>query len=286
VFLEEWYANQSHLRGGTARLAPDLNPDKRIETYWTNIGFQYTFNRDWGIVANIPYADRTFTTTADDGSIVKFPTHQFGDLEVRGVYTGFSKDQSTGLVFGVKFATGSYTAVGFDRDTQVGTGSTDLILGGFHRGLITGDNAWQYFTQARFSIPFLVTSAFDPLSGTNQTYRPGAEFNASAGIVYNNGYGWLGFNKVTPLFQLIGSHREHDSGTGSFPINTGYDRLFAAPGVEFTYVLDEANKKVLKVYADVELPVFQRLNAGLDSSGAYGQLAAPALFKLSASYNF
>jgi hypothetical protein len=34
-------------------------------------------------------------------------------------------------------------APGIDRDSQIGTGSTDLILGGFHRGMLSGDNAWQ-----------------------------------------------------------------------------------------------------------------------------------------------
>ena len=61
------------------------------------------------------------------------------------MYTGFFKDMSTGLMFGLKLPTGTSTLRGIDRDTQVGTGSTDLMLGGYHRGMLTGDNAWQYF---------------------------------------------------------------------------------------------------------------------------------------------
>jgi hypothetical protein len=53
-----------------------------------------------------------------------------------GMYTGFFSDLSTGVMFGLKFPSGVYTAAGLDRDTQIGTGSTDLILGAFHRGLI------------------------------------------------------------------------------------------------------------------------------------------------------
>ena len=48
-----------------------------------------------------------------------------------GMYTGFSNDMSKGIIFGVQLPTGNYTAPGFDRDTQIGTGSTDLILGAF-----------------------------------------------------------------------------------------------------------------------------------------------------------
>ena len=34
-----------------------------------------------------------------------------------------------------------------------------------------------------------------------------------------------------------------------------------SPGVEFTKVLDEANKRVLKFYVDVEVPIYYRTNA-------------------------
>ena len=47
------------------------------------------------------------------------------------MYTGFSKDMSKGLIFGVKLPTGDYTAANFDRDTQIGTGSTDSSSAAF-----------------------------------------------------------------------------------------------------------------------------------------------------------
>ncbi len=83
----------------------------------------------------MPYVDRSFTTTDPDTLMLDtFKTRDIGDLEIMGMYTGFSKDMSTGLMFGAKLPTGMFNAGGFDRDTQIGTGSTDLILGGFHRG--------------------------------------------------------------------------------------------------------------------------------------------------------
>jgi hypothetical protein len=33
-----------------------------------------------------------------------------------------------------------------------------------------------------------------------------------------------------------------------------------SPGVEFTYVLDNPNNKAIRVYGDVEIPVYQRVN--------------------------
>ena len=79
-----------------------------------------------------------------------------------GMYTGFFKDMSTGVIFGLKLPTGTFPASGIDRDTQIGTGSTDLLLGAFHRGLLTGDNAWQYFGQVMWRRPFLYQAGLIP----------------------------------------------------------------------------------------------------------------------------
>jgi hypothetical protein len=43
-------------------------------------------------------------------------------------------------------------------------------------------------------------------------------------------------------------------------------------------VLDNPNNKAIKVYADVEIPVYQRVNGN--------QLTAPALFKVVTSFTF
>ena len=162
------------------------------------------FNRDWGISAKIPYATRGFATLDDDGvTIDHFSSKSIGDIEIMGMYTGFSRDLSTGLMFGLKLPTGTYTAPNLDRDTQIGTGSTDLMLGGFHRGMITGDNHWQYFTQVMARIPFAYSSALDPTGAHSgnlvQTYKPGYQVDGTVGIVYNNGYNVLGFDKVAPM---------------------------------------------------------------------------------------
>jgi hypothetical protein len=87
--------------------------------------------------------------------------------------------------------------------------------------------------------------------------------------------GGFGFDKIGPLLQIIGSHRVHDNGAAADPLNTGFDRLMISPGVEFTKVLDEANKKVLKFYVDVEVPFYYRVNAGVNDMGSQGQLIAP-----------
>ncbi|MGO9047608.1 MAG: hypothetical protein ACLQFW_12075 [Xanthobacteraceae bacterium] len=292
VFLEYWSGDQTQNYVGSSRAPASLNTDKEINTQWLNVGFSYNFNRDWGVMVRIPTVNRTLTTdTGSFAGAVPFNSKDVGDIEIMGMYTGFFKDMSTGIIFGVKLPTGTFTAPGLDRDTQIGSGSTDLLLGAFHRGLLTGDNAWQYFSQIMWRQPFLYQSAADPQGffdgnpGVVQSYFPGAQVDAAAGIVYNNLYRVLGLDKITPLAQVIVSHRDHDTGTGSDPYNSGFDRVMLSPGVEFTKVVDEANNRVVKLYADVEVPIYYRANAA-NNAGTEGQLVAPYLIKVVASYNF
>ena len=292
VFFEFWSGDQTQNWVGSSRAPAALNTDKQINTQWYNVGFSYNFNRDWGVFVRIPTVNRTLTTdTGSYAGVVPFNSKDIGDIEVMGMYTGFFKDMSTGIMFGLKLPTGTFTAPGLDRDTQIGSGSTDLLLGGFHRGILSGDNAWQYFSQIMWRQPFLYQAAADPQGffdgnpGVVQTYYPGAQIDGAAGILYNNLYHVLGFDKITPLAQVIVSHRDHDTGTGADPYNSGFDRVMLSPGIEFTKVVNEANNRVVKVYADVEVPIYYRANAA-NNAGTEGQLVAPYLIRVVASYNF
>ena len=288
VFFEFWSGDQNQNWVGTSRAPADINKDRRTNTQWYTVGVEYMFNRQWGVMVRAPIVNRAFTTETDDpfpGAVQTFHARDIGDMEVMGMYTGFFNDMSTGVIFGLKLPTGPYTDPGFDRDTQIGTGSTDLILGGFHRGMITGDNAWQYFGQIRAQIPFLYRTALDPDTGISEVYKPATQIDGAAGIVYNNLYNVLGFDKITPLGQVIISHRDHDNGPAADPFNSGFDRVMLSPGIEFTKVLDEANNRVLKTYFDVEVPVYYRTNAA-NNGGTEGQLIAPYLIKAVVSYDF
>jgi len=302
VFFEFWDSDQNENYVGSSRAPAALNTDKEIVTQWYNVGFQYSFDRNWGVMVRIPTTDRTLTTDTQTAlGIQSYNSKAIGDIEIMGMYTGFFKDMSTGLIFGVKLPTGTFNAPGIDRDTQIGSGSTDLLLGAFHRGLLTGDNAWQYFSQVMWRRPFLYQAEADPQGffdgnpGVVQTYYPGEQIDGAIGINYNNLYHVLGFDKITPLAQIIVSHRDPDSGTGADPYNSGFDRVMISPGIEFTKVVDEANNRVVKLYADVEVPIYYRANAAENScigtptvglNCTEGQLVAPYLIKAVASYNF
>lgn len=266
VYEELDYQNQ-HMNWSGSSAAPSANNgDKQIATYFMTTGVQYMFNRSWGIQAELPYWDRTFKTDTNDGSppanIVSTQWFDIGDIRVKGIYTGFSEDLSTGITFGVKLPTGDFTfnpAI-VDRDSQIGTGSTDILLGGFQRGQLTDDNSWSWFAQIQLDQPVL----------TQQDYRPGTEIDAAVGAHYN---GWsIGKATVTPLAQVIVSERTRDSGAASAaPVASGYQRLLLSPGVE-------VNLDPVTFYADVEVPVYAHVTGD--------QLVAPVLFKMIAAYSF
>jgi hypothetical protein len=290
LFTEWWHSDQNQNWIGNSKGPAAANSDKQVVTNWYTAGLEYMFNREWGIMVRVPYVDRDFTT--DTGAppggmgIQTFNSKSVGDVEIMGMYTGFSKDMSTGIIFGLKLPSGTYTAYGLDRDTQIGSGSTDLILGAYHRGLLTGDNAWQYFGQAVWRQPFLYSAAFNPDSGNSEVYKPGFQVDAAGGIIYNNLYNVLGFDKIAPIAQVIVSHRQRDSGPAADMLNSGFDRVMLSPGIEFTKVLDEVSKRVFKFYVDVEVPIYYRTNAAINDGGSQGQLIAPYLIKTVASYNF
>jgi hypothetical protein len=150
--------------------------------------------------------------------------------------------------------TGNFTAKGFHRDAQLGTGSTISFSAASTGASLRGDNAWQYFGQIRWLEPIATQSAFNADAAATLKYRPGSGFDRSIGIVNNNGCHIAGFDKIAPVLQIIVSHRQPDSGSGAFPNDTGYDRLLIAPGVAFTKVIDDANSDTLNSTATSKYP--------------------------------
>ncbi len=266
VYLGYDYQDQTINWSGNSRAPAANNGDKDLRTNFFTAGGQYMFNRSWGIQVEIPYWDRKFTTDTNFGSSPpNLQTAQWsdlGDIRIEGIYTGFSEDLSTGITYGVKLPTGSfeYDEAVVDRDTEIGSGSTDILLGGFHRGALTDDSVWSWFAQTLLDQPVL----------TNEHYRPGTELDTAAGVIYSN---WMVGNVViTPLAQAIVSVRTRDSGSASAsPLASGYERVLLSPGVEFAL-------GQVSTYVDVEIPVFQHFNGD--------QLTAPWLLKFIAAYHF
>lgn len=266
VYTEFSMQNQDHNWSGDSPASVQDNPDRQIQTYFTMMGLQYMFDRDWGFQLELPYDHRIFETTsaAPGNPITSIHWSAWGDARLEGIYTGFSPDLSSGITFGLKLPTGDFTynnAWGdVDRDSELGTGSTDVLLGGFHRGSLSQNLPWKWFAQGILDLPVLI----------QDQYRPGPEFDGVVGVDYE---GWsIGQARISPIAQLIGSLRGVDSGAeAAQPVASGYERLLASPGIE-------VDLHPLKFYADVELPFFQDFHGN--------QLAATSLYKMSVSFMF
>jgi len=258
-FFEFDHMDQTQNLSGTSRAPAADNDDKEILSDFYSLGGQYMFNRSWGVMAQLPLVHRD--VTSDPGTGVQTFHHTApGDLMITGLYTGFSKDLSTGVTFGLKLPTGDFSYSGFDRDTETGTGTTDAILGAYHLGPLTKDADWTYFGQVKWQ------HALDYRDG----YRPGDEADGAVGIYYEPGQTGDKL-RLVPLLQFLGSHRNRDSGSQADPANSGYTRLLVAPGFE-------VKAKAWSLYSDVEFPVYQRVNGD--------QLVAPVLFKVILSRSF
>jgi hypothetical protein len=259
VFGEYDFLNQTKNWSGTSSAPAADNDDKNIRSNFFLAGGQYMFNDDWGVMAEVPYTDRHFATEVSPGVVGDFDHSSLGDVRLMGVYSGFSPDMSTGITFGVKLPTGDHTYPNFDPDTEIGSGSTDILLGGYHSGQIdfAGDFVW--YAQALWQHHI----------ATQDGYTPGQEFNASLGISYNN----LDLGPratLAPILQVLLSDRGRDGGTVGEPDDTGYQRVLFAPGLSLTM-------NQWKLYADVEVPLWQHMNGN--------QLIAPYALKFIASYS-
>lgn len=268
------YQDQNQNWSGTSKAPAADNGDKDIKTDFTTYGFEYFFNRSWGVSAEMPYDYRTFKTTsgAPGSPITTLKWDAPGDLRVHGLYTGFAADLSSGIDFGLKLPTGNFTHNNqwddIDRDSEIGTGSTDLLLGGYHRGNLTSNQKWDWFVQGELDVPVLA----------QDDYRPGVEFDSDAGIDYK-GFS-IGRLRISPLAQAIFSTRTSD--TGSYAsgganddpaggVSSGYERLLLSPGIEF-------HLHPVKIYLDAEVPVWQNFTGN--------QLAAAVLYKINVSWHF
>jgi hypothetical protein len=271
AWTEYDYIGQSQNWRGMGPSGAGNNPHQLIQTSWLQGGFQYFFNEKWGASVVVPSANRIVRAQSDDGMEVqqgdaapspKTFTKQWwgmGDIRLNGYYTGFSPDMSTGVNLGVKLPSGLWNEPGIDRDNQIGTGSTDILFGVFHRHRITMDEKWNWFVDAQLDAPVI----------TQAGYTPGIQLNGTAGVYYTGLK--LGGVKIRPLGQVLFVNKASDSGPAADPANTGYQQLSLSPGIEFDF-------KKVRVYADAELPVMNNVVGN--------QLIAPCTVKVIASYLF
>lgn len=140
------------------------------------------------------------------------------------MYTGLSEDMSTGVLMGVKVPSGYYHYPFYDRDTQIGTGSTDLLMGAYHLGTLPNelgsisltfrDRPFNWFIQVNYDLPLW----------EQDHYTPGREVDGAVGVDYD--FGNVGpLTELAPVLNFLASDRTRDTGINADPADSGYPRF-------------------------------------------------------------
>jgi hypothetical protein len=245
------YFNQNDYRSGTSSVSRDEIAASGGEVQDTTInrnltlGLDHSFNQDWAINVLVPVFSRSHGTYGDAypdaTAIITSSSKGIGDIRVTGRYQGLSADHSSGITFGVKLPTGETNdtfndSSALDRGLQLGTGTTDLLIGGYHFGGINRD--WDYFAQATIQIAL----------NTHDDFRPGNGLNATAGVRY------MGFESFIPQLQFNTRIEKRESGANADVANSGATLLYISPGATVPI------NKTVQAFAFLQVPVYQRVN--------------------------
>ncbi|MEO7756825.1 MAG: hypothetical protein ABIS07_09615 [Dokdonella sp.] len=251
--VREDYFNQSQLRSGTdsvGRGSIELPSEQEVQQTTVNrnttFGIEYNPNANWGISATLPYFDRFHTTIGEgDNDISTSHSHGIGDLRVIARYAGLSADRTTGIQFGLKlptgrtddtFSSGPLEGEIVDRGLQPGTGSTDLLVGAYHFGMLAQN--WDYFAQGLLQQPI----------SSKDDFKPGTGVNFSLGTRY------VANTFFVPQLQVNVRAEKRESGANADIPNSGATLAYLSPGFTLNF-----NRRFAG-FLFVQAPIYQRVN--------------------------
>ena len=279
------YLNQNQLWSGTSKISPNVavgvnnpqtNSSAEIEKYTKSqmltSTIDYNNGDTWGVSLIIPYINRAHSTLGTDSVDGYTPgstaydsqTAGIGDIRVIGRYYGFTDQRNLGIQLGAKLPTGKTNQIASDGSTvvdpglQLGTGTTDLIVGAYYNN--NWNDNWSYFGQA------LYQTALNYSNMAGGSYKPGNSLNVNAGIRYEK-YEW-----IKPTLQINSRFVKADSGDAADTFATGGTLVYLTPG--FIVPVNDQ----MSVYTNVQIPIYQNLN-GI-------QLAPSYIFSMGARVTF
>ena len=261
------YFDQDQLRSGTHAVdRGTLTFPNAVEVQQYTVNRNLTAGLDWspsrafGVNLLVPYFDRSHATiAAGDTDVSRSHSRGLGDMRLIARYQGFEADLSVGVEFGLKLPTGGIddtfdsgpqAGQPLDRGLQLGTGTTDLLIGGYTVGAFSPDV--YYFGNILFQHPLAERDGFRPGDGANLTF--GVRYTAPlpAGIV--------------PQLQLNARVEGREEGVNADIANSGATLVYLSPGVGFSVA------RQLDGFAFVQFPIYQRVNGLQLESRAFGSL--------------
>lgn len=255
VDLRYEYIKQDQPMSGSDRIAFGQihRHHDEVETINRNLvlGLDYTIDKDWGVAVTLPGSDRDHTHIHNHGGgqiVEQWNFTRLGDARILGRRQWMAEDPAShalnfyGINFGLKLPTGERhvrNGVGelAERTLQPGTGTTDLLLGGYYSGVLPLANS-SWFAQGLWQSPL----------NSREDYKPGKR------VTFDVGYRYEATPSIGLMLQLNALYRGKDSGVQAEPEDTGGRFLFLSPGVSF------AVTRSTQIYAFVQKPLYQHVN--------------------------
>ena len=247
------YFDQTDLRSGTSSVdrstltfPNDIEIQQRTLNRNTWLDLNFVVNASWAVTASFPYHDRFHTTIVDgDTNISTSRASGLGDVRMLARYQKSGATQSFGFQFGLKLPTGRFDqnfAEGpqagelLDRGLQLGTGTTNLIVGA------------SWFARPTVNLGTFAQATFEQPLAARADFLPSSSLNLSGGIR------WLNSSRFTPQLQLNIKTETREHGAEADTDNSGGTFVYVSPGVT-AELTQQANAFVF-----VQLPVYQRVN--------------------------
>ncbi len=242
---------------------------------YLNLGLSYSSSADWNFKLLVPYIDRSHTTygaatnplTPDQ--ISGATASGLGDIKFITSFQGLLPTHNLGVQLGVKLPTGNYGGpnasgtgiVGrnpaafntgpnsqqpspgnlLDTSLNVGTGSTDLIVGAYYYQAVSQN--FDAFINGQFQ-----AAVMHILDQPGEDYRPGNQETVSFGLRYEAN------PKIVPQLQVNITHRSADQGVLADTLDVAGTAVYLSPGVS-VMVTNE-----VQMYGFVQLPLYSNLD--------------------------
>jgi hypothetical protein len=249
------YFDQDQLRSGTGTVdfsSLKFPSDREIQLRTVNrnltLDVGYSPGTEWQFDVQIPEYDRTHSTIAEGDTLPSYSRSQgVGDIRLQARYQGLLADHTLGLQIGLKlptgrfhdtFLTGPQAGAEVDRGLQLGTGTTDVLVGLYKFGSLGPEKKWGYFAQGSVQVPL----------DSREGFRPGRVLNLSGGFRYSAG------QRVVPQIQVNVTAQSREEGINADTANSGYSAAYLSPGVTVHL------QKRAYLYAFVQTPIYQRVN--------------------------
>jgi hypothetical protein len=243
------HMNQDQPMFGPRKVYPGEVPAHHDEVSTRNrnvmASYSHNFGNRFGVTVSAAAVQRDHLHVHNHHGAKITDTWKFtklNDVRVIGRYQLLSvenplKPANAGVTFGVKLPTGKFDIANdkgavAERSMQPGSGTTDLIAGGYYHQKLT-EIGVSWFAQAQYQHAL----------NTRDNYRPGAQLGLDLGVRkgLGGGFGVLG--------QLNYVHKSADSGSEAEPASSGGRFLYASPGLSYTL------PSSMQLYAFYQVPL-------------------------------